>query len=281
MRKRPFHQLLGSLLAFFLMVPLLSFCQAIKPEKTRVMVLKGCQPETLVGLRIFQGKAFLLKRNGVIENLDLIGGRSLGEKDFAQPVLDFTISGSGPIVLSDKGTILGDLPATLPSGPFEACTIESDGKEILLLGGRFAERLALDATGSRRIPDLRFLAPVKDGFFWTVGRRAAFRNWHAELVDGLGNRMKEVYRFAREFDPSGVTLGPVSPEGELLISFCSGNGRDLALIGQNGRMFWKISAPPPICPRDLAWDPAGNLLVLEKEGDEVVINRWTFATPEG
>ena len=94
--------------------------------------------------------------------------------------------------------------------------------------------------------------------------------------------MNKVYKFSDIFEPSRLELGPNNGDGDLLISATEGNQRTLAVIGNNGRMFWKINGPDKVCLRDVAFGPLGELLVLEKNSEgKTVLSRWTFSTPEG
>jgi hypothetical protein len=93
--------------------------------------------------------------------------------------------------------------------------------------------------------------------------------------------MSEAYTFSPEFVPSGIEVGPAGSEGELLVSSVEGTARKLAFIGNNGRMFWKLDGPEKVSPRDVAFDNQDNLLVLERNGRELWLNRWKVTQPEG
>ncbi|HEY9070102.1 MAG TPA: hypothetical protein VIV61_07575, partial [Candidatus Ozemobacteraceae bacterium] len=149
-----------------------------------------------------------------------------------------------------------------------------------LTGGTRSYFLAGNATSAVELPATCLAMPIREGFLWNL-KRPGLRAWEALLTDGYGNLMKRVSKFTTEFDPTGLTCGPNGPEGELLISCYSGTGREVSLLGQNGRMLWKLPMQNAVVPRDLAWDREGNLLVLERDGDGLVLNRITFAIPQG
>ena len=93
--------------------------------------------------------------------------------------------------------------------------------------------------------------------------------------------MKNVYTFSESFKPSGLQIGPATIEKDVLLSFYSKNKREVCLMAQNGHMLWRIKAAEKVCKRDLAFDPKGNLLTLEKTDNKIYLVRYRFEMPQG
>lgn len=234
----------------------------------------------VIGMRSGEGKVFVANSSGRFVRFDLETGEAFSGKTGSEKILDFDIVLGQMVFLTEEGTLGGHLIPTWPATSWNACRIEACDEGLLLTGGDKAYFLSKTASQAVEIDGISFALPVPNGFFWTMQRKAG-GVWGADLYDCLGNMMSEVYKFSPDFIPAGIELGPVGEEGELLVSALEENGRKLAFIGNNGRMFWKIDAPEQVSPRDLAFDNKGNLLVLEKNGGELWVNRWKMVQPEG
>lgn len=256
---------------------------ALKIRKEVVARLPGVDSAALVGIRTRAKTAVLVYRDGRESRTDLLTGKTTAGTPLetaGKTVLDFALDGDKVVALISDGTLIGAKPADWPAGPFAAARIEIANGEGFLSGGTSSFYLAPRATDSVVIPGNYLSMPLRDGFLWSM-TRPGLRAWEATLIDGFGNQMKKIFKFSPEFDPTGISFGPTGPEGELLVSYYVGASREVALIGQNGRMLWKLPVPAPICPRDLAWDAGGALLVLERDGTGLVLNKIAFEVPQG
>lgn len=234
----------------------------------------------LLGMRAADGKVFVANASGKYVRFDLETGESFSGKISAERLLDFDVVLGQMLFLDEQGKLGGHVIPAWPDKTWDACRIEACDEGLMLSGGEKAFFLAKNATFAVEIANINFALPVPNGFFWTMQIKAK-GNWGADLYDCLGNRMSEVYNFSPEFAPAGIEVGPAGQEGELLVSTIEDNARKLAFIGNNGRMFWKLDAPEKVSPRDVAFDNQGNLLVLERNGGELWLNRWKVTQPEG
>jgi len=256
--------------------------EGLSIKKETVAVIRGVDEERLLGLRAEGDRVLVADERGAVRAVSLTSGEVSPGPSSKNEIIDFSIRNGKPVFLTSTGNLSGSVQPSWPETPFNACILETaeDGG-LFINGGPAAFFLLPTATSPFRISGLDFGIPVKDGFLWTLTRQKTLRTWQVELLDCLGNRMKRVYRFSREFQPEGLYFGPLGPEGELLVSNFSGKSRFLTLIAQNGRMLWRIPAPAPICRRDLGWAPSGDLLLLERVDGKVCLRRWVFAAPEG
>lgn len=256
---------------------------ALKIKKQTVATLPDVNPAGLIGIRTVAKTGILVFRDGRELRLDLVSGKSTPGKELpasGKALLDFALIGDSVVALTSDGAMIGARPESWPASSFPACKLEIANGEAFLSGGSRSFYLAPQATGAVAIPGNFLSMPIKDGFLWSM-TRPGLRAWETSLIDGFGNQMKKIFRFSSEFDPSGISFGPNGPEGELLISYFVGSSREVALIAQNGRMLWKLPVPTPVCRRDLAWDEGGALLILERDGNGVALNRISFEVPQG
>lgn len=234
----------------------------------------------LLGMRSAEGKVFIANSAGKFVRFDLETGEAFRDKTGSEKILDFDVVLGQIIYLDEQGKLGGHVIPSWPDRSYDACRIEACDEGILMSGGDKALFLAKNATSVVEIADMNFVLPVPNGFFWTMQIKPQ-GNWGADLYDCLGNRMSEAYQFSPEFVPAGIEVGPAGSEGELLVSTIEDGARRLAFIGNNGRMFWKLDGPEKISPRDVAFDNQGNLIVLERNGRELWLNRWKVTQPEG
>lgn len=276
-------QILFLLFVFLVFSPLIAFSQegGLKVTREPVVVFPSLNADSVVGIRLSGTQGILALRNGAIIRVNLETGETTSGTPFTEEIADFALMNGQPLGLSRSGRLMGATSAQWPKDGFPACRLETGEGEALLTGGPRSFYLPANATMPAVIPHYLLALPLKDGIMWAVRHHPETRIWQAELADMFGNRMKRLYRFSREFSPTGVTIGQLGPDGELLLSYFAGRNRELVLLGQNGRMLWKLTAPTPACPRDLAWDQKGNLLILEKADQGLVLNRWKFDLPEG
>ena len=234
----------------------------------------------LIGMRSAEGKVFVANSSGKFVRFDLETGEAVTGKTGAEKILDFDVVLGQLVYLTEEGRLGGHILPSWPSQTWDACRIEACDEGLILAGGEKAFFLNKAATSAVEIDNIDFALPIPNGFFWTMQLKAG-GIWGADLYDCLGNLMSEVYKFSPEFTPTGIELGPVGEEGELLVSANEDSVRKLAFIGNNGRMFWKLDAPEKISQRDVAFDNHGSLLVLEKSGNDLWLNRWKVVQPEG
>ncbi|MFZ5952307.1 MAG: hypothetical protein ACOYXC_16510 [Candidatus Rifleibacteriota bacterium] len=235
----------------------------------------------LLGMRVNLDKVVIMNNLGRMISLDLSTGESFNNRIKGERVLDFDLVLGQPLILNEEGQLSGQIDQNWPKNGWNACRIEHCDQGLLITGGDKMVFLAANATEAVEISNVHFALPFTEGFIWSVSLSQKIGPWVINLYDCFGNRMKEIYRFSPEFDPAGLELGPLGIEGEALISSYENNQRKIALIGQNGHMIWKIDGPEKVCQRDLGFDSTGNLLVLEKSGNDIVLSRWKFAAPQG
>ena len=267
-------------LFLFCLVSSLAFGQ-INIEREVLVKLSPELTYGLLGMRYSAGKVVMMNNLGRMLSYNLETGEAFNGRIKGERLIDFDLILGQPVYLTEEGKLKGQVMENWPDKQFAACRVEACDQGVLLLGGDKLHFLANNATRSVDVESISFALPVADGFVWSLGKAKKMGSWSISLIDCYGNLMKEVYRFASEFDPCGIELGPVGEEGEALISCYENNYRKLATIGQNGHMFWKINGPEKICPRDLAFDGEGNLLVIEKFENGAVLSRWKFALPQG
>ncbi|MFZ2958049.1 MAG: hypothetical protein WA705_14270 [Candidatus Ozemobacteraceae bacterium] len=253
---------------------------AIKISQELVAAIPQFDPAKTIGIRVQGSTASIVQRNGNFVRVDLGDGK-ITEGSLNADLLDFALSGNDLIALTRTGSLLGAVQKGWPMGPFKACRVECLNDDVVLNGDTDALYLAKNATGTIVLHDMPMIIPMQDGLLWCMRRGAPGRPWQAEFIDMFGNMMKRLYRFSPEFDPVGLTLGPLGPENELLLSFWTGAQRELSVIGPNGRMLWRIPVDDPVCPRDVAWGNKGDLLMIEREGTGIVLKRLKFAEPQG
>jgi hypothetical protein len=236
---------------------------------------------SLLGMRVATEKVVMMNNLGRMVSFDLNTGESFSGRIKKQRIIDFDLILGQPIYLNEEGLLGGQMQPEWPRTQFSACRIENGKNGLYLCGGEKMIFLGNNATQSVEVGGLNFVLPVSEGFLWSIGLPARASTWVVSLFDSYGNLMKEIYRFSPEFDPVGLEIGPLGEEDEVLVSCYENNQRKIALIGKNGHMLWKINGPEKFCDRDLAFDGEGNLLVLEKTTDGVVLSRWKFAAPQG
>ncbi|NLI75474.1 MAG: hypothetical protein GX442_03400 [Candidatus Riflebacteria bacterium] len=256
--------------------------EGLKIDKTMVATLDGLDAASLIGLRVVEGRVLVADALGHTVSLSSDQSSFRHAPPAPGPILDFAVRFGAPVFLTAAGNLAGNVDPAWPRGPFAACSLEiADDGALLLEGGHEALYLSPAGSAPARLPGLFPAIPLADGFLWTLSRHPVLRTWQALLLDNLGNRMQRVCRFSAQFQPEGLWLGPTGPEKELLVSSFAEGSRWLSLVGQNGRMLWRIPAPDPLCRRDLAWAPNGDLLVLERVDGRICLRRWAFQAPEG
>ncbi len=254
---------------------------AVNIKRDTVALVADCPAADVLTLRVQGRKAWLICRNGDFWNIDLETGSVAERRSLSRPLVDAAILGEELIGLDGSGALIGKVPAGWPTEPLAAVRLEMAGGDALITADDQSRYLAAGATQAVRLSPLPLAIPFRDGLLWSMSRQSGGRAWQIELLDMYGNRMKRLYRFSSDFEPTGIVMGPVGPEGEILLSFYVGQTREFLAIGPHGRMLWRVPASTPLCPRDFAWSPTGGLLVLEAQGKGVALTRWKFVTPEG
>jgi len=235
----------------------------------------------ILGMRVSGSKVFIVNTGGRFVRYDLDTREALNGRAPADKVLDFDVILGQLVYLDGEGKVGGRVRPTWPDQSYSVCRIDVSTEGLILSGGARAVFLEKNATEAFFIDDLAMVRPIDNGYLWSVQMRGRQGRWNADLYDSYGNLMHEVYEFSDEFAPSGLELGPIGPEGELLVSALENNVRKLSLIASNGYMFWKMDGPPKRFPRDIAFDSQGNMLVLEVDNNEVWLVRWKLTHPEG
>lgn len=235
----------------------------------------------ILGMRVSDDKVFVVNSGGRFVRYDLETGESLKGKALAEKIIDFDVVLGQLIFLDGNGKIGGRVRSSWPDQSYSACRLDISSEGLLLSGGDQAFFLDKNATEAVLLNGLNMILPIQNGFVWAVQRRSKTGSWGADLYDSLGNLMHEVYTFSSVFQPTGLELGPVGPEGELLVSANENNVRKLSLIAHNGYMFWKMDGPPKLFPRDVAFDSQGNMLVLELKDNDIWLTRWKLKHPQG
>ncbi len=249
-------------------------------EKEQVLVLPDEIASGLLGIRAVDDSVFIASENGKYIKYEISTGERLNGVMPVKKVTDFDVILGQVIYLDTTGRLGGKIRPEWPTR-FSAARIESTNEGVLLTGAQKSFFLEKNATGAVELSGSFIMKPVNNGFIWRLEVLAKTGRWAIVLYDCYGNLLKEIYEFSSDFNPTGLEIGPVGFEGEVLISFHNGSQRELALIGQNGHMVWRLNASPKLALRDVAFDSKGKLLVLEKEGKEVVLNRWNFKIPQG
>jgi hypothetical protein len=232
-------------------------------------------------MRVSGSKVFVVNVTGRFVRYDLETREALNGRAPAERVLDFDIVLGQLVCLGGDGKVAGRVRQSWPDQSYSACRIDVSTEGLLLSGGNRAVFLEKNATEAFYIDDLAMVRPIDNGYLWSMQVRGTHGRWHADLYDSYGNLMHEVYEFSDEFVPSGLEIGPIGPEGELLVSALENNVRKLSLIASNGYMFWKMDGPPKLFPRDIAFDSQGNMLVLEVKNNDLWLTRWKLTHPEG
>ena len=264
---------------FLICCSTLSYAMEIKKEV--VASIPDDMVSKLIGLRVFKNQAFVMASNGNYLTIDLVKGSLSNNKIKSAKVIDFDILDGKMIYLNDQGTICGNCPSKCSKGPYDSCKIDVCDQGVILSGGNNAFFLPKNATSTFVLSDFLMLLPIDNGLVWQMGLNKD-NCWELSIHDCFGNLMGKGFKFSSSFNPANLEMCTKGIDGELLVSSKEGKKRNLALIGTNGRMFWKIVGPEKICLRDIAFGPLGQLLVLEKNPKgKVVLSRWTFTSPQG
>jgi hypothetical protein len=253
-------------------------------EKELLATLALEQQDEPLGMVVRDGTAWIVLRSGRGWKVPLdVSGDPVPATLADCPVRDFVLAVAGPVWLDEDGNLGGSVPPSWPRC-LPGSRLEADPSGgVFSVAAEGAWHLTPVATQPRFLKDLFLFSPAQHQLFWALAWDGSAKVWALDIRNDLGQFLKRAYTFSTGFRPAGCRFGPRGPEGEVLLSSWRGTVRDLMLIGQNGRMFWKIQGPPPCCARDLAWDHQGRLLVLEREAGErtLRLNRWCFGLPQG
>lgn len=253
----------------------------VKIDKEKLVKVPDEITQTLIGIRVSSDILYAVGMNGNYLRHNLETGETMRGVLKGAPIIDFDIILGQLVYIDASGKLRGQVRFSWPKTAFNASTINAMGEGVVLSGGDKSIYLAKNATQAVNIGALDFVQPVKNHYLWTIKRRNKIPSWNIDLYDCFGNFIKQVYKFSSEFHPAGLELGPIGPEGEVLLSFYTGLKREIVLIGQNGHMFWRINGPNKFCKRDLAFDKEGKLLVVDTYGKNIYISRWKFNKPQG
>ncbi len=265
------------------LISLTSSVTALEIKSESITKIPDDISANIIGMRVYKELAYIMNANGKYIIINLTDGDISSFKiDSANKILDFDVVLGKIIYLDDQGMLGGHAFPKWSKGPYkDVCQIEACDQGLILSGGNNSYFLSKNATTSIELPEINFALPVNNGFIWSMSLDKE-KHWQANLYDCFGNLMGNVYKFSEYFEPTNIEIGPNGIEGEMLISATEGAVRTLALIGNNGRMFWKINGPQKVCARDVGFDQMDDLIVLDRNTDgDIVISRWKFTIPEG
>lgn len=275
------NKILRFVLAVFMVLCIASTASADDITRNVIAKIPEDISSCLIGIRVYQNMGYIMGSNGKYITVDLSTGDVTSYKLEAEDILDFDVVVGKIIYLGSDGKIGGHAFPSWPKGPFNACRIDACDQGAILSGGANAIFLAKTATTTIEIPDMNICLPIAKGLIWTM-EYGQDKRWEASLYDCFGNLMSNIYKFGEQFQPTNIEIGPEGMEGEMVVSAIESNTRTLALIANNGRMFWKINGPDKVCARDVAFDRDDHLVVLEEnDKNEIQLTRLTFIIPEG
>lgn len=269
-----------SVLVIFL-ISFISSISAMEIHKDTIARIPENIASNLIGVRVYKNLAYVMATNGEYVTIDLNSGKTKSYK-ISDNVIDFDVVVGKIIYINENGMLSGHVFPKWPKGPYNnSCKIDACDQGAIISGGNTVYFLAKNATSTFLLPDISLALPINNGFIWAMSLNTE-KQWEINLHDCYGNLMGKVYKFSQMFEPSNLEIGPNGIEGDLLISATEGKERTIALIGNNGRMFWKVNGPEKVCPRDVVFDEADRLVFVEKnEQNEVFLCRWEFKVPEG
>jgi hypothetical protein len=259
-----------------------ALASSMMPKKEFLIKLpKDIADKGLLGMRTSGERVVIANKEGgyVVYNLQT-GESFTGSMEVKAPLMDFDTINGKMIYIDETGRLGGHVISFWPKIAYDACRIDAFDEGLFLTGGRKAFFLSKQSTQVTEIPAYSFAQPVPRGFIWTMVLRPE-GNWGADLTDYYGNTMGKIYDFSEGFEPSFIELGPKGLEAELLVNTYENGLRKLMLIGNNGRMFWKLDGPEKLYPRDVGFDHDENLLFLEKSNNDVWLTKWKMVIPEG
>lgn len=258
-----------------------SFLSAMDIKKEVVAAVPEDLVSKLIGLRVYKNQAFVMASNGKYITVDLSNGKITSSRAKIAKVIDYDVAAGKIVCLDEQGKISGYPLGKLGEKTYDSCRIETCDQGVILSGGDNSYFLPQKGKAPSELKGIVMPLPIYNGFLWAMSLNKE-RCWELNLHDCFGNFMDKVYKFSNGFEPSNLEIGPAGIDGDLLVSAKENKVRKIALIGRNGRMFWKINGPAKICSRDLAFGPLGELLVLEKNPEgKIILSRWTFTTPQG
>ncbi len=276
------HNRIKFVVIIFFLLSLVNSSWALDIKTELIAKIPSNIASDLIGLRVYKDSAFVMASNGKYVTINLANGNISNHSLNIDKILDYDVVVGKIIYLDENGMIGGHAFPKWYKGPYkDSCFIEACDQGVILTGGNNAHFLGKNATTTIDLPEISFALPINNGFIWslTLGKE---KLWEANLYDCFGNKMGNVYKFSEFFEPSNIEIGPSGIDGELLVSATEENVRTLALIGNNGRMFWKINGPRKVCNRDIAFGLRDDLIVLDRNSNgDVILSRWTFTTPEG
>ena len=276
------HNRIKYFIILLFLVSLVSSSWALDIKTEFIAKIPSDIASDLIGMRVYKDSAFVMASNGKYVTINLANGNITNHSLNTNKVLDYDVVVGKIIYLDENGMICGHAFPKWPKGPYrDSCFIEACDQGAILSGGNNAHFLGRNATTTVDLPEISFALPINNGFIWSLNLGKE-KLWEANLYDCFGNLMGKVYKFSEYFEPSNIEIGPSGIDGELLVSATEDNVRTLALIGNNGRMFWKINGPKKVCNRDVAFGLRDDLIVLDRNSNgEIILSRWTFSTPEG
>ena len=258
-----------------------SLLSAMEIKKEVVAAIPEELVSKLIGLRVYKNQAFVMASNGKYITVDLSNGKITSNRAKSTKVIDYDVVAGEIVCLDEQGKIIDYPLGKLDEKAYDFCRIETCDQGVVLSGGNNSYFLPQKGKASSELKGIILSLPIYNGFLWVMSLNKE-RCWELNLHDCFGNFMDKVYKFNNSFEPSNLEIGPAGIDGDLLVSAKENKVRKIALIGRNGRMFWKINGPAKICSRDLAFGPLGELLVLEKISEgKIVLSRWIFTTPKG
>jgi hypothetical protein len=236
----------------------------------------------LLGIRIIKNLAYVMGINGNYITINLNNKEIKKYKLKTIKVIDFAVKEGNIIYINENGKLCGQVYSQWSKDLYlNNCRIETSDQGTIISCDNKVLFLANNATTSFKLPNLSYALPINNELIWGLSINKD-KLLEANLYNFDGKLINNIYKFNKNTELSYTEIGPCCVEGELLISTIENKSRTLALIGNDGRIFWKINGPKKVCNRDRAFDEMDNIFVLEKkDNNEVFLYRWELSLPEG
>lgn len=270
---------------FILLLFLINFTSslsAMEIQKEYIAKMPQEISSNLLGMRIIKNLAYVMGINGNYITINLNNKEIKKYKLKTIKVIDFAVKEGTIIYINENGKLCGQVYPQWSKNLFlNNCRIEANEQGTIISYDNKVFFLANNATTSFKLSNLSYALPINNELIWGLSINKD-KLLEANIYNFDGKIINNIYKFNKNTELSYTEIGPCCVEGELLISTIENKSRTLALIGNDGRIFWKINGPMKVCNRDIAFDEMDNLFVLEKkDNNEVILYRWELSLPEG